>query len=60
MENNRLEKLVNEALQEARILECAHDVYSEDNVKRTAVHLSGAPLAFVDLIYSRWNRSAFA
>jgi hypothetical protein len=60
MESNRLEKLVNEALQEARILECAHDVYSEDNVKRTAVRLSGAPLPFVNLIYSQWNKSVFA
>ena len=60
MENNRLEKLVNEALQEARILECAHDVYSEDNVKRTAVRLSGASIAFVNLIYNQWNRSSFA
>jgi hypothetical protein len=42
MENNRLENLVSEALQEARILECAYDVYSEDNVKQTAVRLSGA------------------
>jgi hypothetical protein len=60
MENSRLEKLVNEALQEARILECAYDVYSEDNVKRTAVRLSGAPLAFVNSIYNQWNRSVFA
>lgn len=60
MENTRLEKLVNEALQEARILECAQDVYCEDNVKRTAVRISGAPLTFVDLIYAQWNRSEFA
>jgi hypothetical protein len=60
MENSRLEKLVSEALQEARILECAYDVYSEDNVKRTAVRLSGASLAFVNTIYSKWNRSVFA
>jgi hypothetical protein len=57
MENSQMEELVNEALQEARILECAHDVYSEENVKKTAVRLSGASLAFVNMIYNQLNRN---
>lgn len=60
MENSRLEELVNEALQEAQILECAYDVYSEENVKKTAVRLSGAPAAFVNMIYNQLNRKSYA
>ena len=48
MEKSRLELLVDEALHEARILECAHDRYDEENVKKTAVRLSGASLPFVN------------
>ena len=53
MEKSRLELLVDEALHEARILECAHDRYDEENVKKTAVRLSGASLPFVNLIYEQ-------
>ena len=56
MEKGRLIVLVDEALQEARIMECAHDRYDEENVKKTAVRLSGASLAFVNLIYSQRYR----
>jgi hypothetical protein len=38
-----LEELIVEALEEAKILECARDKYEEDNVMLTAMRLSGAP-----------------
>ena len=53
MKKSRLELLVDEALHEARILECAHDMYDEENVKKIAVRLSGASLPFVSLIYEQ-------
>ena len=42
-----LEELIVEALEEAKILECARDKYEEDNVMLTAMRLSGAPYSFV-------------
>jgi hypothetical protein len=45
-----LEELIVEALEEAKILECARDKYEEDNVMLTAMRLSGAPYSFVEQI----------
>ena len=56
MGKNILELAVAEALHEARILECAYDKYDEENVKRTAVRLSGAPAVFVEMIFNQTFR----
>jgi hypothetical protein len=40
-----------EAIEEARILECAHDVYRVENVLRVAQKLSGAPQKIVEKVY---------
>lgn len=59
MGKNILELAVAEALHEARILECAYDKYDVENVKRTAVRLSGAPAVFVEMIFNQtFNRTA--
>lgn len=58
MGKTRLETAVDEALHEARILECAYDKYDEENVKRTAVRLSGAPAVFVEMIFNQTFRRA--
>lgn len=42
-----LKELILEAVEEARILECARDSYDEDNVLLTAMRLSGAPFSFI-------------
>lgn len=56
MGKTRLEKAVDEALHEARILECAYDKYDEENVKKTAIRLSGAPAEFVNMIFNQSYR----
>jgi hypothetical protein len=45
-----LEELIVEALEEAKILECARDNYEEDNVLLTAMRLSGAPYSFIEQV----------
>lgn len=47
----KLEKNIREAIEEARILECAHDVYRVENVLRVAQKLSGAPQKIVEKVY---------
>jgi hypothetical protein len=42
-----LKELILEAIVEARIMECARDVYDENNVLLTAMRLSGAPYSFI-------------
>ena len=45
--NQTLKELILEAVEEARILECARESYDEDNVMLTAMRLSGVPFSFV-------------
>jgi hypothetical protein len=45
-----LKELILEALEEAKILECARDNYEEDNVMLTAMRLSGAPYSFIEQV----------
>lgn len=40
--STQLEKEIREALEEARIMECARDKYDVDNILKTASKLSGA------------------
>lgn len=51
MESKLREQII-EALEEAKIMECAHDVYDEDHVLHVATRLSGAPLSSVKKIHS--------
>ena len=46
-----LENLIVEALEEARILECAREEYDEDHMKYVAQRLSGAPYSFIESVY---------
>ena len=46
-----LRELIEEAITEARILECARAVYDVDNMLLTAMRLSGAPYSFVEKVY---------
>lgn len=41
-------ELIREALDEAKILECARDEYDEDHMLYVAQRLSGAPFSFVE------------
>lgn len=48
MENQQnLKEMILDAIVEARIMECARDVYDEDNLLLTAMRLSGAPYSFI-------------
>ena len=47
----RLERNIREAIEEARILECARDVYETDHVLKVAQKLSGAPKKIVEKVY---------
>ena len=40
-----------EAINEAVIMECAHDNFDEDNLLTTAMRLSGAPFSLVEFVY---------
>lgn len=51
MESKSVYELIVEAIEEAKILECAHDTYNEDNVLLTAMRLSGAPYNFIEQVY---------
>jgi len=51
MEDKTVLELIKEALEEAKILECAHDEYREDNMLLTAMRLSGAPFSFIEQVY---------
>ena len=52
MEKTLHESIV-EAIEEARILECARDTFEIDNVIVTAMRLSGAPYSFTKEIYQK-------
>lgn len=47
-----LRETILEAIEEARIMECARDRYDNDNMLLTAMRLSGAPFSFVCETYS--------
>ena len=42
-----LKEIILEAVEEARILECARESYDEENMILTAMRLSGAPFSFI-------------
>ena len=48
-----LKELILEAIVEARIMECARDVYDENNLLLTAMRLSGAPYSFVQETFEK-------
>jgi hypothetical protein len=41
-----------EAIEEAKILECARDIYEENHMLFIAQKLSGAPFSFVKEVYN--------
>lgn len=43
-----------EAIEEARILECAMEHYSNEHVVYTAQRLSGAPASFVEDVFKKY------
>jgi len=51
MENKTVIELIKEALDEAKILECAHEEYDESHMLFTAMKLSGLPHNFVSEVY---------
>jgi hypothetical protein len=44
-------ELIEEAIIEARILECARATFDVDNMLLTAMRLSGAPYSFIEEVY---------
>jgi hypothetical protein len=48
---NTVRETIEEALIEARILECARDVYDEEHVLFVAQKLSGCPFGFVKEVF---------
>lgn len=48
-----LKELILEAITEARIMECAHDVYDENHILLTAMRLSGAPYSFIQETFEK-------
>jgi len=53
MKQVTLKESIVEAIEEARILECARDFFEVDNVITTAMRLSGAPYSFTVEIYEK-------
>ena len=51
MKNKTVYELIIEAIDEAKILECAREEYEEDHVLYIAQRLSGAPFSFVQEVY---------
>lgn len=51
MRSETLFDLIKEAIDEAKILECARDNYEEDHVLYVAQRLSGAPFSFIEEVY---------
>lgn len=44
-------EIIQEAIDEARIMECARDVYDENHVLFVAQKLSGCPFGFVKEVF---------
>jgi hypothetical protein len=53
MKELNLYELIVAALEEAKILETAHDEFDEDHMLLNAMRLSGAPYSFVQEIYQK-------
>jgi hypothetical protein len=53
MNTQSLQDQIIEAIEEARILECAMERYSNDRMLFTAQKLSGAPYSFVQEVFSK-------
>lgn len=51
-------ELIVEALDEARIMECAREEFEEDHLLYIAQRLSGAPFSFVSDVYKRLTTPA--
>jgi len=47
-----LRELIEEAIVEAEILECARSKFDVENMLLTAMRLSGAPYSFVEEVYN--------
>lgn len=46
-----LREMIEEAITEARILECAMNVFDNEHMLLTAMRLSGAPYSFICKVY---------
>ena len=53
MKEATLYDLIVEALEEAKILETAHEEFDEDHMLLNAMRLSGAPYSFVQEVYQK-------
>lgn len=51
-------ELIEEAITEARILECARATFDVDNMLLTAMRLSGAPFSFIEMVYGEEQKQA--
>lgn len=51
MQNKILIEVIKEAIEEAKIMECARDTYDEDHILYVAQRLSGAPFSFVNQVF---------
>lgn len=47
-----LREMIEEAITEAEIMECARARFSTDNMLLTAMRLSGAPYSFIEEVYN--------
>lgn len=56
MENKSVRELIEEALEEAKILESALEEYDEEHMLYTAMKLSGAPYSYVQEIYQKKSK----
>lgn len=54
-----LKEEIQEAIDEAKILECAREVYDENHMLLVAMRLSGAPFNFIEEVYKEGKRKAF-
>ena len=52
MENKCVKVLIEEALEEAHIMELAREAYDNDHMLYIAQRLSGAPYSFVEQVYT--------
>lgn len=55
MKQETLYDLILDALEEAKMLETAHEEFDEDHMLLNAMRLSGAPYSFVHEVYQGKN-----
>lgn len=53
VENKTLQMLIQDAIEEAKILEYAREHYEQDHMLYVAQRLSGAPYSFVKEVYQK-------